>query len=242
MSLALNLKLGELKMATGADIVAKAATRIGDPYVLGSVVPLTNPNWHGPWDCAEFVSWAVFQASGIVYGWRPEDNPNTGESYTGYWAEDARRRGQIVSPTEAAAIPGAVLLRAPPSGHIVISDGNGGTIEARGAQWGVCRYVTAGRSWTHGILVPGITYARSAGPGAPLTTPAVFRLTQPAMHGPKVKEIQKAVTAAGYNPGPPDGLYGTQTYAAVRAFQQAEGLTVDGEVGPDTARALNVTL
>jgi peptidoglycan hydrolase-like protein with peptidoglycan-binding domain len=57
-----------------------------------------------------------------------------------------------------------------------------------------------------------------------------------------VRELQQALTAAGYDPGPADGTYGEQTEAAVVAFQQANGLAVDGRVGPETAAALNSAL
>src|SRR6185437_7764178 len=47
-----------------------------------------------------------------------------------------------------------------------------------------------------------------------------------------VLELQRALTAAGYDPGAADGTFGEQTEAAVIAFQQANGLSVDGRVGP----------
>jgi hypothetical protein len=57
-----------------------------------------------------------------------------------------------------------------------------------------------------------------------------------------VLELQQALTAAGYDPGAADGTFGEQTEAAVIAFQQANGLSVDGRVGPETAAALNSAL
>jgi N-acetylmuramoyl-L-alanine amidase len=47
-------------MATGAQLLALAETRIGEKYV-NVQVPKDNPKWHGPWDCAEFASWLVYQ-------------------------------------------------------------------------------------------------------------------------------------------------------------------------------------
>jgi hypothetical protein len=54
-----------------------------------------------------------------------------------------------------------------------------------------------------------------------------------------IEELQQTLSRAGYDPGPADGTYGRRTEAAVVAFQQANGLSVDGIVGPETASALN---
>jgi hypothetical protein len=53
--------------------------------------------------------------------------------------------------------------------------------------------------------------------------------------GPAVSELQSALNAAGANPQlSVDGQFGPKTRAAVVAFQQANGLAVDGVVGPQT--------
>lgn len=49
-----------------------------------------------------------------------------------------------------------------------------------------------------------------------------------------VLDLQRRLIALGYNPGPADGHDGPRTKAAVRLFQIAEGLTVDGIAGPLT--------
>ena len=54
-----------------------------------------------------------------------------------------------------------------------------------------------------------------------------------------VEQLQQALSKAGYDPGPADGNFGRLTEAAVVAFQEANGLSVDGRVGPETASALN---
>ena len=53
-----------------------------------------------------------------------------------------------------------------------------------------------------------------------------------------IAELQRALTRAGYDPGSPDGTFGQNTEEAVIAFQQANGLSPDGIVGPETADAL----
>lgn len=53
-----------------------------------------------------------------------------------------------------------------------------------------------------------------------------------------IKQIQALLTYLGYNPGAVDGADGANTQAAVRRFQQAEGLGVDGIAGSKTQAAL----
>jgi hypothetical protein len=56
--------------------------------------------------------------------------------------------------------------------------------------------------------------------------------------GAGVEDLQKKLQAAGFDPGPIDGSFGPKTQAAVRAYQQAKGLHVDGIVGPETRASL----
>jgi peptidoglycan hydrolase-like protein with peptidoglycan-binding domain len=51
---------------------------------------------------------------------------------------------------------------------------------------------------------------------------------------PAVRDLQAALKALGFNPGPIDGVFATTTEAAVKAFQQARGIVVDGVVGKVT--------
>jgi len=73
------------------------------------------------------------------------------------------------------------------------------------------------------------------GNGDPAVISDLEAITDPEV----VIELQKALSSAGYDPGPADGEFGPRTEAAVVAFQQANGLSADGVVGPETASALN---
>ncbi|GMQ84871.1 MAG: hypothetical protein BMS9Abin07_0436 [Acidimicrobiia bacterium] len=64
------------------------------------------------------------------------------------------------------------------------------------------------------------------------------RIMRRGDRGPDVVALQQALAAAGYPPGPADGIFGSRTNAAVLGFQGAEGLTVDGLVGPITKSRL----
>lgn len=231
-------------MSTGNEIFALAIRHLGEDYVLGALAPKNKANWRGPWDCAEFVSWCVFQASGILYGC--QDNradPAVADAYTGYWARDAAGLGKKISLAEAARTPGAAVLRVGPKmGHIVISDGRGGTVEAHSANDGVIKSTLSRRRWDMGILVPGIQYSpiRDA---VKVPPPALlYRLTSLYMRGDQVRQIQRELKEQGFDSKGADGIYGPKTFAAVLAFQQARGLLPDGEVGPQTAKALGLTL
>lgn len=53
-----------------------------------------------------------------------------------------------------------------------------------------------------------------------------------------VREVQRALTAAGTYQGVIDGKQGPQTQRAIKSFQEANGLKADGVVGPATTEAL----
>lgn len=237
--------------ATGADLVVEALRHLGEPYVFGARVPKDAPTWRGPWDCAEFASWVVFRVAGVLFGVNGSD-PATADAYSGRWAMDARRAAATCSLELAASTAGAVLVRAPGAGigHVAISDGIGGTVEAHSARLGVIRSKIAGRRWSCGVLVPGVAYppAPSGGLVGATRPPAaaVLRLPEIAsaryVRGDQVVAVQRALLRAGFDPGPADGIFGPRTAGAAAKFQRARGLVVDGEVGIETATALGVEL
>lgn len=49
-----------------------------------------------------------------------------------------------------------------------------------------------------------------------------------------MRKLQELLNALGYDCGSVDGIFGSKTKAAVLAFQKANGLGVDGIVGPLT--------
>jgi N-acetylmuramoyl-L-alanine amidase len=233
-------------MASGIDILTLAKKHVGETYILGALAPKDNPNWKGPWDCAEFTSWCIYQVSSKLYGCnRSTGDPSTADAYTGFWVNDATNRGLIISIQEAIETPGAALVRKPRQskiGHIVFSDGKGGTVEAHSARKGVITGNVAGRAWDIGILVPFINYSAVSGALRYTAPTSIYQLSMPMMQGAKVKKIQTELASLGFDPGDIDGFYGPKTAAAVLAFQLKQGdLVADGEVGPLTAAALGIS-
>jgi len=62
------------------------------------------------------------------------------------------------------------------------------------------------------------------------------------MCGAVISDIQGALSRAGDDPATSGGVFDQATDAAVRSFQAAHGLAVDGKVGPHTAAALGIAL
>jgi len=60
--------------------------------------------------------------------------------------------------------------------------------------------------------------------------------------GPAVSQLQKDLNELGYYKGSVDGWFGPKTLEAVKSFQKAQGLKVDGLVGQKTKAALNAAL
>ncbi|MHC0038828.1 L,D-transpeptidase family protein [Pseudoneobacillus sp. C159] len=60
------------------------------------------------------------------------------------------------------------------------------------------------------------------------------------MKGAQVKKLQQALTSKGYSTNGADGVFGPSTEAAVKKFQKANKLKVDGVVGQGTMKALGL--
>ena len=126
---------------TGDDIVLLGDKHVGEPYALGAKVPKADANYKGPWDNTEFVSWLYYQTFRILYGCTDNwGDPDSEDGYSCCWARDANSLGRIVTVEEAKSTPGAAILRFAGSGgvgHIAVSDGKGGTVEAHGRTDGI---------------------------------------------------------------------------------------------------------
>lgn len=81
-------------------------------------------------------------------------------------------------------------------------------------------------------IVGKLTWAKLYDATPVNVTPAT---TQPMLRtgsrGDAVRKLQELLNAKGYTCGSVDGIFGSKTYAAVLAFQKANGLAADGIVG-----------
>jgi hypothetical protein len=135
------------------------------------------------------------------------------------------------------------------AGTFKIEQTSGRWIAYRATQMGAKRGVVAFRE----SAPSGATSAASpaflpvSAPAAPApsgtvpvtsSSPVALPTLRRGSKGPDVVHLQQRLTAKGFSPGAHDGDFGPATDRAVRSFQAARGLVVDGIVGPKTWGAL----
>ena len=69
----------------------------------------------------------------------------------------------------------------------------------------------------------------------------ILALSKYGSRGSEVTQIQTKLKRWGYYSGSIDGIYGSETLAAVKYFQRKNGLTVDGIAGTQTLKAMGIT-
>jgi hypothetical protein len=82
-------------------------------------------------------------------------------------------------------------------------------------------------------IIPEIAHLLGTGEKPVVTTNRTLTLTRPAMRGHDVERLQGLLNKTGAKLKV-DGVYGKATVAAVKVYQKAHKLTVDGTVGPRT--------
>ncbi len=172
------------------------------------------------------------------YMWRDEETGR--QVYKANACPDASANGmfaQSIEKGDIASMPDVPGLMVRFNGHTGVYVGGGKVIEARGFNYGVAETEIDRRPWTHWYRLPGLIYEGAARPAEYLPGNRILRR---GLCGGDVKRAQEMLMALGY--ALPlfgaDGDYGAETEKAVRAFQKAANLVVDGLCGPKTIAAL----
>ena len=190
--------------------------------------------------CARWFGHIVVDCSGLIVEAYRSRIPGYGDMSANTVFSRAVQTGGIETIPE---IPGLCVWK---SGHIGVYIGNRKVIEAAGTETGVIlshlRAPGSIRRWTSWGMMADVDYSDAS--TEPVEEPPAcwvgryLRLSRPYMRGDDIRQVQEALQIYGISPGPIDGIYGPRTQKAVMAFQAAQGLAVDGIVGPDTTRAL----
>lgn len=197
-----------------------------------------DPNMIGAFDCSGLIG-ACLNANG---------NAGFDDTADGY-------RNRCVSIDKGALQAGDLVFEYSngKSGHVGVYIGGGKVIEARGRDYGVVETELNARNWKK-YGRPDFMYTDGnapATPSEPACTKKSFTLDHVVKKGSKeavVGSIQNNLKAMGYDIGTAgpngngiDNNFGTKTDAAVRDVQKNGGVTVDGQVGKNTAPLLGGT-
>ena len=112
--------------------------------VYGAEVDLDDPD-PAKFDCSELVQWVCHQLN--VQPEMPDGSANQ--------RAFCEEHGTMISIEQAVKTAGALLFG---NGHVAISRGDGSTIEARGAAYGVGSWSSKNRPWVAAAKIPGVTY------------------------------------------------------------------------------------
>lgn len=130
--------------------------------------------------------------------------------------------------------PGLALHK---DGHVGFYVGNGYAVEWRGFKYGCVRTKVADRGWKYWYQLPFIQYE-----SAPAPKPSLLgtRLLRRGMRGADVKELQTLLLRLGYALPKygADGDFGSETRSALKQFQKAARIEVDGVYGENSHAAL----
>ncbi len=140
------------------EILSTATSQIGNAYTWGGDSPSQG------FDCSGLIEWACAQ-HGVAM-------PRTAATQAAFCAA----QGTTMSVQQGIATRGALLFRlGAPTDHVVLSLGNGSTVEAMGHAYGVRNGAATGRSWTTAARIPSVDY--TSAPVTPGLTPTAAVLT-----------------------------------------------------------------
>lgn len=215
------------------------------PVLSGKQSTCAGCKWDGKqaYDCAQLTRYACKAAGqALVSGANSQWNKTE-------WDQ----KGTIDTLPD---VPGVILYHVNTKGrmsHTGVYIGGGYAVEARAAKYGTVKTAVKDRTWTHWAALPGVLSGEVVS-----NTPAATKPAEPVKEsqtaaatgvismntlrngskGTQVRVLQWLLNEKGHNAGTVDGAFGANTLKAVKAFQKAAGLTVDGVVGKNTWRKL----
>lgn len=223
----------------------EAAIKKNCPIMSGKKTDCNGCKWQGKcmYDCAQLSKKAAKAAgyqleSGATSQWKKTKWEHTGTIDT--------------LPKESEGIILFVQQKNDPNtmSHVGVGVGNGMSVDARGHDYGVVKRSIASSGYTHWAELPGlddlieIDEESNMSTDNPIIDTPVDGNTPPTIRkgnkGQYVELAQSLLMSKGYdlpNYGT-DGDFGSETYAAAKAFQKDNKLTVDGVIGPKTWAAL----
>lgn len=202
---------------------------VGCKYFLGTAQSIGHDGRTRFFDCRGFTYWILQQ----VYGWTLQ-----GAGATSQWNTESnwKSKGEIATmPTNTLV---CLFVK---KGNKMEHTGFGFNDETVECSSGVQHFTKRNRKWTH-WAIPACISGEAPDP-QPSPTPDEKPTLRKGDHGPYVTLAQTKLIQNGYSCGSngADGIFGNDTLYAVKKFQQACGLDIDGVIGKKTWWALDST-
>lgn len=184
-------------------------------------------------DCRGFTYWVVLKVTGVKI---------MGAGATSQWNDNSNwsEKGEIANMPNVVCCVFQYNKNTGKMEHTGLHVGNGKIIHcSNGVQTGKA----SDKGWTH-YAIPKSLSNQSAIPTTDSGTDKEPETKVPVLmkgsKGDRVIDVQKMLMQLGYSLPKygADGSFGNETLAAVKKFQQDNGLTVDGKVGAITLAAL----
>ena len=191
----------------------------------GKAKDCTGCKWNGDrmFDCRGFTYWCLREVDISLSG----QGATSQYGMTGNWLE----RGDIDSMPECVCC--VFVADGQKKSHTGLYIKNGRVIECSGE----VRERNLSGQWTHYAIPKGLYTAEEIAE-IRRNSERSKRILRRGAQGADVKTLQEALNDLGYSCGAADGIYGTKTIAAAKAFQADNGLTPDGVVGSKTWAAI----
>ena len=150
----------------------------------------------------------------------------------------AEKKEPRIAAIAAAKGRAAVYAKADKKSRVLLPLGQGNRMDVLGISGSFYRVRAAGKegyvSGNRVDIVAGV----SGTPGPVFELGRYLRRAWPLLRGEDVRKVQLELNEQGFAAGTADGIFGSKTAAAVRRFQKAAGLEIDGIVGEKTVCAL----
>lgn len=237
---------------TNKGLVEYAKAQLGNPYWYGTFGQKSSeslykqkkkqyPSYYTATDFKNQYGVKVHDCIGLIKGYVWCDSPtDTTPNYAKGMPDVneemmynlAKEKGSISTMPDIAGI--CVLFK----GHIGVYIGNGYVIEAKGHAYGVVKTKLAGRGWTKWCKCPYIEYEEEKKTVSTTkkkkytgTFPSVTPNLKKGSKGKQVGYLQKFLNWYGKYGLAVDNDFGSKTEKAVKNYQKAEKLVVDGIFG-----------
>lgn len=249
-------------MKTNKGLAEYALAQVGKPYWWGTYGKAASKSYYEAKkkQYPNYYKWAynssiegvkVHDCIGLIKGYLwcdfPTDTSPAYKSSEDMSAAGMRRKCKVKGNINT--MPDVVGLLVFSEGHVGVYVGGGMVVDARGHSAGVVKKPITNHKWEEWGVCPLLEYDKEIVSGSTATqeqtkegntVEITFKVLQKGAKGKQVKALQHLLIANGFALPKygADGSFGNETLAAVKQYQAANGLQVDGSAGKQTLSSI----